>query len=50
MRHLQLVSAAADVFPKAIAELAGAITSALMPARIDRRKRSSLTDESIGQI
>jgi DNA-binding transcriptional LysR family regulator len=50
MRQLQLVSAAADVFPKAIAELASAVTSALTPSRIDRRKRSSLADESIGQI
>jgi len=50
MRQLQLVSAAADVFPKAIAELASTVTAALTASRIDRRKRSSLADESIGQI
>jgi DNA-binding transcriptional LysR family regulator len=50
MRQLQLVSAAADVFPKAIAELASTIIAALAAPRIDRRKRSSLADESIGQI
>lgn len=36
MRHLQLASAAADVLPKAIDELALALTSALTPPRIDR--------------
>jgi DNA-binding transcriptional LysR family regulator len=36
MRHLRLVSAEADVFPRAIAELATALTSALTPERVDR--------------
>jgi LysR family cyn operon transcriptional activator len=50
VRQLRLVSADAVVFPKAIAELASALTSALTPPRIDRRKRSATADESIGQI
>ncbi len=36
VRHLQLASAAAVVFPKAIEELAAALTSALTPRPIDR--------------
>ncbi|HME08179.1 MAG TPA: LysR family transcriptional regulator [Bryobacteraceae bacterium] len=54
IRHLQLASAAADVFPKAIEELAFALTSALTPPGVDhqktdRQKRSALANESIGQ-
>jgi DNA-binding transcriptional LysR family regulator len=36
MRHLQLVSADAAVFPRAIVELASSLTSALTPPRTDR--------------
>lgn len=50
IRQLRLASAGAEVFPRAIAELAETITSALSPARADRKKRSYSTNESIGQI
>ncbi len=50
MRQLQLVSAAAEVFPKAIAELAFAVTAGLTSPANDRQKRSALANESIGQI
>jgi len=44
MRHLQLVSADAAVFPRAIVELASSLTSALTPPRINRLGRSVLAD------
>jgi len=50
IRQLRLASAGAEVFPKAIAELAQTITAALGPRRSDRKKRLLTTDESIGQI
>jgi LysR family transcriptional regulator, cyn operon transcriptional activator len=50
IRQLRLASAGAEVFPKAIAELAQTITSALTPPLKDRKKRSFTTNESIGQI
>jgi DNA-binding transcriptional LysR family regulator len=49
-RQLRLASADAEVFPKAIEELAQTLTSALTPAALDRKKRSYVANESIGQI
>ena len=50
IRQLRLASAGAEIFPKAIAELAQSITSALTPPALDRKKRSYTANESIGQI
>jgi len=50
MRQLRLASADADIFPKAIEELAQMLTAALTTPAIDRRKRSTSANESIGQI
>lgn len=50
IRQLRLASAGAEIFPKAIAELAQCITAALTPVRLDRKKRSLTANESIGQI
>jgi DNA-binding transcriptional LysR family regulator len=50
MRQLRLASADAEVFPKAIEELASTLTSALTSKGIDRQKRLLATNESIGQI
>ena len=50
IRQLRLASAGAEVFPKAIAELAQTITEALSTARNDRKNRLLITNESIGQI
>lgn len=50
IRQLRLASVGAEVFPRAIAELAVTITAALTTRRLDRLKRSLIVDESIGQI
>jgi DNA-binding transcriptional LysR family regulator len=49
VRHLELASASAEVFPKAIAELSTDLIAALTPTKMDRQKRSVLANESIGQ-